>query len=142
MTVYPRAKFRFRLEIDGLEAGKFSEVSGFDAAVEPIEYREGDMAAGTPMKVAGLRKYGTITLKNGVIEGKDVYGWMEKGTAGEVERKTVTVSLLDEMQNVAAVWKITNAWPAKYSVPDFNADSCEIAVESLELAHEGLVRES
>lgn len=141
MAVYPRAKFRFKLEIDGMEAGRFSEVSGFDAAVEPIEYRKGDIAGEAPMRVAGLRKYGDITLKNGIIEGKAVCGWIEKGTAGEVERKTVTVSLLDEMQNVAAVWKITNAWPAKYSAPDFNADSCEIAVESLELAHEGMVRE-
>lgn len=50
---YPRAKFRFKLEIDGLEAGGFSEVSGFDATIEPIEYREGDMATETPLKVAG-----------------------------------------------------------------------------------------
>lgn len=142
MAVYPGAKFRFKLEIDGLEAGRFSEVSGFDAAIEPIEYREGNMAAEAPMKVVGLRKYGTITLKNGRLKGKGVYGWIEKGTAGEVERKNVIVSLLDDMQNVTAVWKITNAWPVKYSAPDFNADSCEIAVESLELAHEGMAGES
>ncbi|WP_125140270.1 phage tail protein [Clostridium transplantifaecale] len=142
MAVYPGAKFRFKLDIDGLEAGRFSEVSGFDAAIEPIENREGDMAAENPMRVAGLRKYGNITLKNGMLEGKAAYGWIEKGMAGEVERKTVTVSLLDEMRNEVAVWKIINAWPAKYSAPDFNAASCEIAIESLELAHEGISRES
>ena len=62
MAGYPQAKFRYKVEIDGLEAGGFSEVTGFDATIEPIEYREGDMTAETPMKIPGLKKYGNITL--------------------------------------------------------------------------------
>ena len=141
MAGYPRVKFRFKLEIDGLEAGGFSEVSGFDASIEPIEYRKGDMATETPLKVAGLRKYGNITLKKGMIEGKVLYDWILKGLTGEVERKTVTVSLLDEKQAAVSSWKVINAWPTKYSAPDFNATSNEIAVETLELAHEGMTRD-
>lgn len=142
MAGYPRVKFRFKLEIDGLTAGGFSEVSGFDAAIEPIEYREGDMATETPLKVAGLRKYGNITLKKGIIEGQVLYDWLAPGLTKAVQRKTVTVSLLDEEQKVVASWQVINAWPTKYTAPDFNASSNEIAVETLELAHEGMVKKS
>lgn len=135
---YPHVKFRFKLEIDGKAAGGFSEVSGFDATVEPIEYREGDMAAETPLKVQGLRKYGNITLKKGMITGQVLYDWLYKGLGGAVERKVVTVSLLDETQTVVASWMVINAWPTKYTAPDFNATSNEVAVETLELAHEGM----
>ncbi|MBT9777197.1 phage tail protein [Clostridium sp. MCC353] len=145
MAGYPQVKFRFKLEIDGLEAGGFSEVSGFDAPAEPIEYRAGDMAAGMAagahLKVAGLRKYGNITLKKGMIEGKAFYDWILKGQNGEVDRRTVIIKLLDETQMVAASWRVINAWPAKYSGCDFNAASNEITVETLELAHEGMARD-
>lgn len=139
---YPRAKFRFKLEIDGLAAGGFSEVSGFDATIDPIEYREGDMATETPLKVAGLRKYGNITLKKGIITGQVLYDWIAKGLTAAVERKTVTISLLDEAQAVVASWQVINAWPTKYTAPDFNATSNEIAIETLELAHEGMTKKS
>ncbi len=142
MAGYPRVKFRFKLEIDGLAAGGFSEVSGFDATIEPIEYREGDMATETPLKVAGLRKYGNITLKKGIIEGQVLYDWLAPGLTKAVQRKTVTVSLLDEEQKPVASWQVINAWPTKYTAPDFNATSNEVAVETLELAHEGMVKKS
>lgn len=139
-AAYPRAKFRFKLEIEGIEAGGFTEVSGFDATIEPIEYREGNMATETPLKVAGLRKYGNITLKKGFVTGAVLYDWLAKGLTGAVERKTVTVSLLDEAQAVVASWQVINAWPTKYTAPDFNATANEIAMESLELAHEGMTK--
>lgn len=139
---YPRAKFRFKVEIDNAAAGGFTEVSGFDATIEPIEYREGDMATETPLKVAGLRKYGNITLKKGVITAKEMYDWLTPGLTGAVIRKTVTISLLDETQKAVATWQIINAWPTKYTVPDFNTTFNEITVESLELAYEGMTRTS
>lgn len=61
---YPHGRFRYKVEIDGLKAGGFSEVTGFDAPVDVMEYREGDMVQ-TPMKIPGLKKYGNITLKQG-----------------------------------------------------------------------------
>lgn len=142
MTGYPRVELHFKLEIDGLDAGRFTEVSGFDATMEPVEYREGDMASETPLKVLGLRKYGNITLKKGIIEGPVLYDWLIKGLTGAVERKTVTISLLDETQTAVASWQVINAWPAKYTAPDFNATPNEVAIETLELAHEGMTRTS
>ncbi|MCI8991432.1 MAG: phage tail protein [Eubacterium sp.] len=141
MATYPHGKFRYKVEIDGLEAGGFSEASGFDASIDVIEYREGDMVQ-TPMKIPGLKKYGNITLKQGVADSMVMYEWMIAGVEGEVERKTITITILDETETAAASWQVINAWPTKYTAPDFNATSSEIAIESMEIAHEGMTRVS
>lgn len=138
---YPHAKFRYRVEIDGLAAGGFSEVSGFDASIDVIEYREGDMVT-TPMKIPGLKKYGNITLKQGLVDSMVIYDWMMAGVNGAVDRKTITITLLDEEEADAASWQVINAWPVKYTAPDFNATSSEIAIEQIEVAHEGMTRVS
>lgn len=141
MPKYPHGKFNYIVEIDGLEAGGFSEVTGFDVSIDVIEYREGNMIQ-TPMKVPGLKKYGNITLKKGLVDSKVMYEWMGAGIKGDVERKTLTVTLMDITATPAASWRIINAWPLKYTAPDFNATSAEIAVESVEIAHEGMTRVS
>ena len=142
MAGYPQAKFRYKVEIDGLEAGGFSEATGFDASIDVIEYREGDMTAETPMKIAGLKKYGNITLKQGLTDSRVMYDWLAAGVNGEVQRKTLTLTLLNDTQATAASWQIINAWPTKYTAPDFNATASEIAIESIEIAHEGMTRVS
>ncbi len=142
MADYPHARFRYKVEIDGLEAGGFSEVTGFDANIDVIEYREGDMTAETPMKIPGLKKYGNITLRKGLVSGTVLFDWIKTGFNGAIERKTITITLLDETQSPAASWQVVNAWPSKYTAPDFNATSSEVAVESLEVAHEGMTRVS
>lgn len=138
---YPHGKYRYKVEIDGLDAGGFSEVSGFDVSIDVIEYREGDMVR-TPMKVPGLRKYSNITLKQGLADSMVLYDWIISGVDGAVDRKTITITLLDEEEAPAASWQVINAWPMKYTAPDFNATSSEVAIESLEIAHEGMVRVS
>lgn len=141
MADYPHGKFRFRLEIDGLDAGGFSEVSGFDASIDVIEYREGDMVQ-TPMKLPGLKKYGNVSLKKGLTSSMVLYEWITAGIEAAVERKTITVTVLDEAGEAAASWQVINAWPTKYTAPDFNATASEVAIESLEIAHEGMTRVS
>lgn len=138
---YPHGKFRYMVEVDGMELGGFSEVSGFDASIDVIEYREGDKVQ-TPMKIPGLKKYGNITLKQGVADKDALYKWMETGFEKDVDRKTVTITLLDINGDPAASWQVINAWPTKYTAPDFNATSSEVAIETLELAHEGMTRTS
>lgn len=138
---YPYGKFRYKVEIDGLEAGGFSEVTGFDASIDVIEYREGDMVQ-TPMKIPGLKKYGNITLKQGLATSKVLYDWIIAGVNGAVDRKTITITLLDDEESPAASWQVINAWPMKYTAPDFNATSSEVAIETLEIAHEGMTRVS
>ena len=141
MASTPYGKFRYKVEIDGLEAGGFSEASGFDASIDVIEYREGDMVQ-TPLKLPGLKKYGNITLKQGVADSMVMYEWMIAGVEGVVERKTITITILDETETATASWQVINAWPAKYTAPDFNATSSEVAIETLEIAHEGMTRVS
>ncbi|MCI8484936.1 MAG: phage tail protein [Lachnospiraceae bacterium] len=141
MASTPYGKYRYKVEIDGLEAGGFSEASGFDASIDVIEYREGDMVQ-TPLKLPGLKKYGNITLKQGVADSMVMYEWMIAGVEGEVERKTITITILDETETATASWQVINAWPAKYTAPDFNATSSEVAIETLEIAHEGMTRVS
>ena len=136
---YPHGKFRYKLEIKGMQLGGFSEVSGFDASIDVIEYREGDKVQ-TPMKIPGLKKYGNITLKQGVADKDALYKWMATGFEKDVNRQTVTITLLDINGEPAASWQVINAWPTKYTAPDFNATASEIAVETLELAHEGMTR--
>lgn len=116
-------------------------MTGFDASIDVIEYREGDMTQ-TPIKVPGLKKYGNITLKQGLVDSMVLYEWMTAGLEGDVERKTLTITLLDIAGSPAASWQIINAWPVKYTAPDFNATSSEVAIESLEIAHEGMTRVS
>ncbi|MCI8379337.1 MAG: phage tail protein [Lachnospiraceae bacterium] len=141
MAGYPHGKFRYKVEIDGLAAGGFSEVSGFDASIDVMEYREGDMVQ-TPMKIPGLKKYGNITLKQGLADSTVLYDWIIAGVNGAVQRKTITITLLDEEEAPAASWQVINAWPTKYTAPDFNATSSEVAIETLEIAHEGMTRVS
>ena len=141
MAGYPHGKFNYNVEIDGLEAVGFSDVTVFDASIDVIEYREGDMTQ-TPIKVPGLKKYGNITLKQGLVDSMVLYEWMTAGLEGDVERKTLTITLLDIAGSPAASWQIINAWPVKYTAPDFNATSSEVAIESLEIAHEGMTRVS
>ena len=96
----------------------------------------------TPLKLPGLKKYGNITLKQGVADSMVMYEWMIAGVEGEVERKTITITIFDETDTATASWQVINAWPAKYTAPDFNATSSEVAIETLEIAHEGMTRVS
>ena len=138
---YPYGRFRYRVEIDGLDAGGFSEVTGFDASIDVMEYREGDMVQ-TPYKIPGLKKYGNITLKKGLTDSMVMYEWLVTGVDGPVDRKTITITSLDESEQPVASWQVINAWPIKYTAPDFNATSSEVAIETIEIAHEGMTRVS
>lgn len=138
---YPHGRFRYKVEIDGLDAGGFSEVSGFDLSIDVMEYREGD-GVQTPMKMPGLRRYSNIVLKQGLADSMVLYDWITTAVDGAVERKTITITLLDEEESPAASWQVINAWPTRYTAPDFDANASEVAIESLEIAHEGMTRVS
>ena len=135
----PYRNFRFRVEIEGIQQAGFSEVSGFDASLDVVEYREGDDII-TPRKLPGLAKYGNITLKWGTTDSTDMYEWMQAAVEGEIERKMVTIIAIDEEGSDVATWQVMEAWPAKYTAPSFNGTASEVAIEFLELAHEGMTR--
>ena len=87
----------------------------------------------------GIQKFGNVTLKKGMFKGDknlwDKYNLIKMNT---YKRATITISLLDESQGVAMSWTLTNAFPTKITVTDMKSDGNEVAVETMELAHEGL----
>lgn len=139
-NTYPFARYRYRVEIEGISVMGFSEVTGWDANIDVVEYREGNMLPPTPIKLQGLRKYGNITLKWGLTDSMTMYEWIHPSLEVHTERKTVTIILQNEDNEDVASWQIVNAWPVKYTAPEFNATASEVAVETLELAHEGMTR--
>ncbi|MFI3177275.1 MAG: phage tail protein [Eubacteriales bacterium] len=144
---YPFKKYNYKVEIDGITAASFSEVSGFDATIDVIEYRTGDEGVNYARKTNGLTKYGNVTLKWGMTSSMEFYEWVTAITNGESmgadKNKDVTITLFDDDGNTSlAVWNLTAAWPSKYTAPDFNATSSEIAFESVELVFESMLRES
>jgi conserved hypothetical phage tail region protein len=143
---YPYRNFRFKVEIDGIQRASFSEVTGFDASVDVVEYREGDDLRNTPRKLPGLSKYGNITLKWGIVTDREMFDWMATvaGTNTQnptgIARKKLTITLITDDGSDGPQWEVINAWPTRYTAPDFNGLGGEIAFESVEIAHEGLDR--
>ncbi len=133
---YPKEKFRYRLEADGVEVGRFTEALGNNGSAEPTEYREGNMRTNR----RGLYWHDNLTLKWGIIVDRDFYDWIIKVNAEVIERKTVTIHLLDATQAVVASWQFSDALPVKYTVPDFNATFNGNIIESLEIAYERMIK--
>lgn len=133
--------YKYKVMIDGRVVGEFSEVSAPDIYSDPIEYREGDFAVNTVDKQPGLVKYDNITLRYGMAKSMDLYNWVKEVEGGIVNRKTVVISLQDDKQMEIAKWTVISAWPTRYIAPACNAIDKESAVETLELAHEGVTRD-
>ncbi len=137
----PYKGFRFLVEIDGIVQAGFSEVTIPDTAQDPVEYREGTDLP-TVRKIPGLVKYGNVVLKWGSTDSMELYEWrksVEEGDTGRA-RRNMAVIVLDELGNQGARWEFREAWPTKYDAPDLKATGNEIAVETLEIAHEGMKR--
>jgi phage tail-like protein len=136
----PVRNFRFRVEIQGIDQGGFSEVTGFDATVEPIDYREGTDPTHA-RKLTGLTKYGNVTLKWGVTDSTALYDWHRQIVDGDIERKSMAINVLDETgQRTIARWEIAEAWPSKYDPADLNAKGNDVSIEMLEICNEGVTR--
>ncbi len=138
MAQYPIPKFHFLVEWGGARIG-FTEVSGLEVSTEVIEYREGSSPVYHKIKMPGMQKFANITLKRGTFKGdNDFYNWWNTVALNTIERRDVTISLLNENHEPVVVWKINNAWPVKVQSTDLKADGNEVAIETIELAHEGL----
>lgn len=138
MATYPLVKFHFQVEWGGTKIG-FTEVSGLDVEIEPIEYRDGASPEFSKRKMPGLIKYSNITLKRGTFQSdNEFYEWWNTVQLNQIERRDIIISLLNEEHDPVVVWKVKNAWPIKVQSTDLKADGNEVAIESMELVHEGL----
>jgi phage tail-like protein len=138
-TTWPLVKFQFSVKIADKEAF-FQEVTGLSAEMQQIEYRHGNSKEFSSVKMPGIKKFGNVTLKKGIFkDDKGFWDLYKQVTMNTFERKTITISLLDENNGVAMSWTLANAFPCKITVTDMKSDANEPAVETMELAHEGLV---
>jgi len=117
--------------------GSFAEVSGLDVTVTPIEYRNGSEDT-TVRKMPGLRKFSNITLKRGVMGDLGFWTWMKSVLDGQVQRVDGTIALLDESRSPVMRWRFRRGWPCRWTGPTLTATKNEVAIEALEICHEGL----
>lgn len=139
---YPLTSFHFEVKVDGVASSAFSEVSGLEVENDVVEYHYGTNKAYNSMKMPGLRKYSNVTLKRGMTEGDgDFFKWISENQNNNTKRQTVTITLLDDSHKPKVTWTLDKAWVVKVSHPDMNAANSDVAIETLELAHEGLKAE-
>jgi phage tail-like protein len=136
----PLRDFRFRLEIDQVIQGHFSEVT-IDTTTDSIDHRQGTDAIRV-RKLPGLTKYSNISLKWGVTDSAELYEWHKAVLAAGAtdNRKTVRIVVLDEAGADKASFLVSEAWPTKYDPSDLHAKGKEVFIELLELANEGIKR--
>jgi len=138
----PFRAFNFQLEIDGVPLGAFSEASGLTADGDAVDYREGTDVQQNVRKLPGLRKYTNLTLKRGYTQDRSLWRWYGNIVNGQADRRDVTIVLLNEARQPVLRWHAENAWVNKIEGPSFKAAGNEIAMESVELVHEGLTLET
>ena len=135
---YPLVKFHFIVDWAGTNIG-FTEVSGLDVETEIIEYRQGASPEYSKIKMPGMQKFSNITLKRGSFKNdNEFYQWWNTVKLNTIERRDITIKLLNEEHEPVIVWKVKNAFPIKVQSTDLKGDGNETAIESMEVAHEGL----
>ncbi len=137
-SVWPMPKFYFQVKWDS-EVMSFQEVSGLDIQSEEIKYRHGDSPEFAVIKMPGMKKVGNITMKKGVFKGDNKFwDWFNQIKMNTIKRLPITISLLDEAGSATMVWTLANAWPTKITGTDLKSEGNEVAIESIEIVHEGL----
>jgi phage tail-like protein len=138
-NTYPIPAYHFSVEWGGPTIA-FHQVTGLNLEVNVVEFRNGSSPESTVQKMPGLIKYSNIVLKRGVTKNDtSFFGWINTIKLNTVERRDITISLLDEEHAPVMIWKVRNAFPVRYSGPVLTANSSDIAMEELEIAHEGLM---
>ena len=137
----PYKNYRFLVEIDGIVQAGFKEVTIPDSSQDPIDYREGNDQP-TVRKIPGLIKYGNLSLKVGVTDSMELYNWRKLVEDGKTDeyRRNMAIILINEQGDPTGRWEFSDAWPSKYDAPDLNATDNNIAIEAIDIVHEGMKR--
>ncbi len=138
---WPLPKFRFEVDLgDGLNGIAFQEVSGMDVETQVIEYRKSNSPLYSTVKMPGIAKYGNVTMKRGVfVNDANFWNWHNEIKMNIIKRRTVVIKLLDEAGKVTMQWELLNAFPVKITSTDLKSDGNEVAIDTIEIAHEQLV---
>ena len=124
------------ITFDGMPTAYFRSVSGLKIEIEVVEFREG--GTGDVHKLPGRVKYPNLVLKQGFSGVSELQKWAFRIAAGQFEHKNASIVMSDQNHHVVARYALANSWPTKWEGPDFDADSNEVAIETIEIAHEGL----
>jgi phage tail-like protein len=140
--VDPYRAYNFKLLINNVTEGHFTEVTGLCVKVERISYREAGNSA-IVRAIPGRVTYSAVTLRFGLTSSMDLWEWLATAVEGRVSRRNVSVVMLDASGSTEVMrWNLVNAWPEEWYGAPLDAMSRELAIETLVLAHEGLHRET
>jgi phage tail-like protein len=134
----PYRGFNFRVEIDGITVGAFSDVSGLSSDGDIVEYREGTDRQLHVRKLMGLRKFSNIMLKRGYTDNRELWNWRNNIVNGTPDRRNGAIVLMDEERNDMLRWEFEGGWIHKIDGPTFNAKGNDVTIESLEIVIESL----
>jgi phage tail-like protein len=130
--------FNFIVTWNGLTVAGFKQCSGLDSTTASSKYREGADASLVQREIPGLSSFSNISLQRGITTEMDLWDWRKEVMDGTINRQNLTITLQDNNRKNQRSWHIFNAWPTKWTGPSFDATSDAIAIETLELAHEGI----
>jgi phage tail-like protein len=137
---WPMPKFRFEVDLGSDVKVSFQEISGMDKELQIIEYRHSNSQLFSTIKMPGLAKYGNVTMKRGIfVNDTKFWTWMSEVKMSTIKRRTILIKLLDENNKPTMKWQLLNAWPTKISATDLKSDGNEVAIDTIEIAHEQLV---
>lgn len=146
-TLYPLPVYNYKVEIDG-EAIAFSEVSGLSIGFETTTYKESPTESGkvgpNVFRMPGQPTQASVSLKKGLVRGGSIaalYGWINTTRINQIRKKDIIVRLMDETGAAVISWKVINAFPTKLDAPTFDANSNDVAVESMELVADAIMIE-
>jgi phage tail-like protein len=137
----PFRGFNFRVEFIGLSVASFSEVSGLNGDGDAVDYREGTDAINSVRKLQGMRKYANLMFKRGYTQDDTLWRWYARIAGGADERYNGSVVLMNEAHQDVMRWNFENGWINKIEGPSLKATGNEIAIEGMEIVHEGLMLE-
>ncbi|MBF8456133.1 phage tail protein [Kaistella sp. G5-32] len=116
----------------------FLEISGLDIFVDVVPMRGGSSPEEIETKIPGLTRYNDIILKRAVQVGdNEFYDWIKTRSFGNIERRDITISLLNEQHEPVISWRVKNCFPSQYIGPVLISNDSELATETLVLTHEG-----
>jgi phage tail-like protein len=134
----PFSGYNFRVEIDGITRAGFKSCSGLEISQNAGTYREGTDKSLIVRKIPGLVTTSDVTLARGITNDSELWQWRKKIGSGTVDRRNMSIVLVDETGKVVIRWNLRNCWPTKWTGPSLDATSDELAIETLVIAHEGL----
>ena len=134
----PYLNFRFRVQIDNAHSAGFSEIEGLEGRIAAVAYRDGADTESVARLLPGRVEYSNVVLRRGFAGDTELFEWWQSVAQGNLDPRNVAIILQDEQGKDVARWLLRRAWPTKYVGPDLRALGNEVAIETLELAHEGI----